>query len=228
MQSIPVITVDGPSGSGKGTVSQWLAQKLGWHLLDSGALYRLVVLAAVQQQVSLDVADALVAVAQALDVSFDPNAEGGVKTFLAGNDVSLQLRTEETGKMASQVAALAPVREALLNRQRAFCQLPGLVADGRDMGTVVFAGAKAKFFITASPEARAQRRHKQLNQKGINANVAGLMEDIRARDLRDQTRTISPLKPAPDALLLDTTEMSIEEVCNAVFSHIQRIGLNRR
>lgn len=225
MSVSPVITVDGPSGSGKGTVSQWLAHKLGWHLLDSGALYRLVALAALEQGAEIDDAIALEGIAKHLDASFDPNAEGGVKTFLNGKDVSLTLRTEQTGRVASQVAALPAVREALLGRQRAFRQSPGLVADGRDMGTVVFASADAKFFITASAEERAQRRHKQLNQKGISANLAGLLEEIRARDERDQTRTVSPLKPATDALVLDTTSMSIEQVCAEVFAHVQKLNL---
>ena len=220
-EAIPVVTIDGPSGSGKGTIAQWLAQELGWHLLDSGAIYRLVALAARQQQCDFADAGALAQAALSLDASFDPSADGGVKTFLAGVDVSLQLRTEETGRDASRIAALPAVREALLDRQRQFRQQPGLVADGRDMGTIVFPKASAKIFLNASVECRAERRHKQLIQKGISANLAALSEEIRARDEADRTRTVSPLKPAPGAYILDTTDMSIQEVCAAVLTQVK-------
>lgn len=225
MSAAPVITVDGPSGSGKGTISQWLARRLDWHLLDSGALYRLTALAARKQGLDLDDHEAVAGAARDLDVSFDAHTGEGVQTFLQGEDVSLALRTEECGRDASRVASAPAVREALLERQRAFRRPPGLVADGRDMGTVVFADAELKFFLTASPETRALRRHKQLNQKGISANLADLLEEIRARDTRDQNRAVSPLKPASDAFVLDTTEMNAGQVCEAVYARIRQAGL---
>ncbi len=223
--SIPVITIDGPSGSGKGAISQWLAQELDWHLLDSGALYRLLALAAKKNNIGLSDAVALASAAREMEIEFDPRGDEGVKTSLFGEDVSLQLRTEECGRDASQVAAIPEVREALLDRQRAFRQSPGLVADGRDMGTVVFQNAELKIFLTASAEERARRRHKQLNQKGIGANLAALSEEIRARDERDQNRAVSPLKPASDAFVLDTTDIGIEEVCQIVYSKVKEAGL---
>ena len=221
MSEIPVIAIDGPSGSGKGAISQWLAGRLRWHLLDSGALYRLLALAAQQQAVDPADADALVGLALKMDIEFDAQGAGGVITFLSGKDVSMALRTEDCGRDASRVAAIPAVRSALLDRQRAFRQPPGLVADGRDMGTVVFPDAVLKIFLTASPGERARRRHKQLNQKGISANLAALSEEIRARDERDQKRAVSPLKPANDAVILDTTHLSIEQVCQTVYNAVQ-------
>jgi cytidylate kinase len=221
MPEAPVITLDGPSGSGKGAISQWLAQQLDWQLLDSGALYRLLALAARRQAVSLADPQQLAELACNLDIKFDTHSEEGVVTFLGGENVSRALRTEESGRDASRVAAIPEVRTALLDRQRAFRRLPGLVADGRDMGTVVFPDAALKIFLTASAEERARRRHKQLNQKGIGANLAALSEEIRARDERDQNRAVSPLKPASDAYILDTTYLGIEEVCQAVYAKVQ-------
>lgn len=212
----PVITVDGPSGAGKGTLCQWLAQQLGWQLLDSGALYRLVALDALKKGVDLGDESTLGELALNLDVVFDTSGSDGVKTLLCGEDVSRELRTEETGAVASRVAAVNAVRAALLERQRAFQSPPGLVADGRDMGTVVFPGAKLKVFLTASAAERAQRRYKQLKDKGFDANLADLLRDIEARDERDRNRAASPLVPADDAVELDTTEMGIEEVCHKV------------
>lgn len=219
MKPVPVVAIDGPSGSGKGTISQWLAGQLGWHLLDSGALYRLVALAAQKARVDLSDAAALAEIAEHLDIAFrlEPG-EQGVRTLLQGEDVSLQLRTEDCGRAASIVAAIPAVRTALLHRQRAFRQSPGLVADGRDMGTVVFPDAEVKIFLTASAEARAERRYKQLNEKGIGANLADLLKDILKRDQRDRERTVSPLKPAEDSVILDTTGMSINEVCDRVYA----------
>ncbi|MGM0565090.1 MAG: (d)CMP kinase [Pseudomonadota bacterium] len=218
MSSVPLITVDGPSGAGKGTLCQWLAQQLGWHLLDSGALYRLVALSSIKRGVATDDVETLGQLARHLDVVFDPSGSDGVKTLLDGEDVSRELRTEETGAVASNVAAVPAVREALLARQRSFARPPGLVADGRDMGTVVFPEAPLKVFLTASAEERAQRRHKQLIDKGFGANLGDLLRDIQARDERDRTRSSSPLVPAGDAVELDTTTMPIEEVCATVYS----------
>ncbi|EDY87362.1 cytidylate kinase [gamma proteobacterium HTCC5015] len=213
----PVITVDGPSGAGKGTLCQWLAQQLGWHLLDSGALYRLTALSAIKTQTDLADHAALGELARNLDVVFDAEGSDGVKTLLEGEDVSRQLRTEDTGAVASQVAAVPEVRAALLERQRSFSTAPGLVADGRDMGTVVFVEAPLKIFLTASAEERAQRRHKQLIDKGFSANLGDLLRDIQARDERDRNRSSSPLVPAEDAIELDTTSMPIEAVCRKVY-----------
>ena len=219
-----VATIDGPSGSGKGTIAALLARELGWELLDSGALYRVTALAAMNQQVDFADADALALVAAGLDVQFLP-AEDGLVILLAGERVGNSLRTEEVGAMASQVAALPAVRAALLQRQRDFARRPGLVADGRDMGTVVFPDAAVKVFLTASAEERAKRRFEQLHQKGINASFDRLLADIQARDERDSQRTVAPLKPADDAIILDSTQMTIQEVFTAVMVQMRLKGL---
>ena len=216
---VPVIAIDGPSGSGKGTVARLVAARLGWHLLDSGALYRLVAMAGAARGLEDSDEAGYAAVAAGLDARFETDARGEERVLLAGRDVTLELRTESAGAAASRVAAMPPVRSALLGRQRAFAEPPGLVADGRDMGTVVFSGAPLKVFLTASAEARAERRYKQLIEKGNSANLAALVADMQARDARDTARAVAPLKPADDALLLDTTHLDIESAVQAVLAH---------
>lgn len=215
VQPAAVITVDGPGGSGKGTITQMLASRLGWHLLDSGALYRLTALAAERQGVALNNEPGLVAVAAGLDVTFEPTPPGEpAKVLLAGEDVSVAIRTEQCGNNASKVAVMPSVRAALLQRQRDFRKPPGLVADGRDMGTVVFPDAPVKIFLTASAEERAQRRFSQLLQAGVDVSIANVLKEIRVRDERDMNRSAAPLKPADDAQVIDSTGLSIEEVLN--------------
>jgi CMP/dCMP kinase len=209
---VPVITVDGPSGSGKGTVSRAAAKALGWSLLDSGALYRLVALAGRRGSIGLDDGPALAKLAGEMDIRFGSDSAGDEMIWLDGQQVTGALRTEEAGNDASKVAALIPVRAALLERQRRFAKPPGLVADGRDMGTVVFPLADVKIFLTASPVERALRRHKQLKQKGVAANLAALSLEIAERDQRDMSRAISPLVASADAVMMDTTSMSIDAV----------------
>jgi len=209
----PVITIDGPSGSGKGTVALRVARELGWHLLDSGALYRVLALAARRHGVPLDDARALAELARGLDLRFEDRAGGeGVEILLEGEPVGAELRTEATGNDASRIAALPEVREALLERQRAFRRPPGLVADGRDMGTVVFPDAPLKIFLTASAGERARRRHKQLKEKGLDANLESLYREIAERDARDAARAVAPLRPARDAIEIDTTRLGVDEV----------------
>lgn len=219
---IPVITVDGPSGSGKGSVSLTLTRLLGWHVLDSGAIYRVLAEAALQQGVDLDDEEALASLAQDLDVTFDiiPGKELQV-VRLKGEDISQQIRTEQCGNAASRLAAYPLVRASLLDRQRRFRQFPGLIADGRDMGTVVFPDAPLKIFLSASAAERAKRRYKQLNQQGFSVNLARLSEEIVERDVRDQGRSHSPLKPAPDAVVLDTTDISIEQVVKRILERVR-------
>jgi cytidylate kinase len=211
-----VITIDGPSGSGKGTVARRVADVLGWQLLDSGALYRLVALAGAARGLGSADEAAHAAVAAGLDARFEADGTGGERVLLEGQDVTRALRAETTGNMASVVAAMPAVRAALLGRQRAYATAPGLVADGRDMGTVVFPRAGLKVFLTASAEERAQRRHKQLKEKGLTANLAGLSQEILARDQRDAGRSVAPLRPAGDAVLVDSTGMPIEAVVSRV------------
>ncbi len=218
---VPVITIDGPSGSGKGTVAALLAAKLGWNFLDSGALYRLLAFAARNHGVDLTNEEALKLLAAHLDVQFGASKGGnGMQIVLEGEDVTQAIRNEQVGAGASQVAALPVVREALLQRQKAFREPPGLVADGRDMGTVVFPDAPLKIFLTASAEERARRRYLQLKGKGDDVNLASLLDEIRARDERDTGREVAPLKPADDAVHLDSTKLSIEQVLGQILSEV--------
>ena len=221
MALAPVITIDGPSGSGKGTVAGILAKRLGWNLLDSGALYRLLAFAAGNHGVALDNEALLEKLAAHLDVQFVGATEGtSARIILEGDDVTHAIRSETVAAGASKVAALPAVREALLLRQRAFQEAPGLVADGRDMGTVVFPDAPLKVFLTASAEERARRRYLQLKAKRDDVSLSGLLDEIRARDERDTQRAIAPLKPAADAIQLDSTELSIEQVLERIKSEI--------
>ena len=221
MVSAPVITIDGPSGSGKGTVAGILAKRLGWNLLDSGALYRLLAFAAGNHGVALDNEALLEKLAAHLDVQFIGATDGKpARIILEGDDVTHAIRSETVAAGASKVAALPAVRDALLQRQRAFLEFPGLVADGRDLGTVVFPDAPLKVFLTASAEERARRRYLQLKAKGDDVSLSGLLDEIRARDERDTQRAIAPLKPAADAIQLDSTELSIEQVLERIMSEI--------
>jgi len=224
---IPVITVDGPGGSGKGTIAMRLAEQLGWHFLDSGALYRLVAVAAMDRNVSVDDEEALGKVARSLDVNFGISEEGMV-VLLDGNYITGRLRSESVSIFASRIAAFPVVRSALVVRQRAFRKLPGLVADGRDMGTVILPDAKLKIFLTASAEARAERRYKQLKEKGESVNLTRLFQDIKLRDERDSTRAVSPLRPAEDAHVIDSTELSINEVLQEIHVLLNKIGISCR
>jgi CMP/dCMP kinase len=216
MSSVPIMTIDGPSGSGKGTVARAAAKALGWGLLDSGALYRLVALAGRRAAIGLENGPQLAQLAVDFDIRFGSDSDGEEVVWLNGAEVTGDIRTELAGNDASKVAALPVVRAALLERQRRFAVPPGLVADGRDMGTVVFPQAQVKIFLTASPEERAQRRHKQLKQKGVAANLAALSREIAERDQRDSTRAISPLVASDDAVSLDTTGMTVDEVIGRV------------
>lgn len=215
MYSEPIITVDGPSGAGKGTISILLAKKLGWHFLDSGAIYRVLAIASIHHQIPASDEAGLLPLASGLDVNFE-TSEFGTRIMLEGEDVSEVIRTEEVGAVASQIASLPAVREALLRRQRAFKQAPGLVADGRDMGTVVFPHAQVKIFLTASAEERASRRFNQLKDAGHGVSISRLLADIRARDERDANRSVAPLMPAEDALIIDSTELSVEQVIEKI------------
>jgi len=215
---IPVITIDGPSGAGKGTAARIVAEQLGWHLLDSGAIYRVLAVAIQHHHISVEEEEPLIPIAAHLDVQFEVSEDGQSKVILEGEDVTHVIRTEEIGALASQVAAFPRVREALLRRQRAFKVAPGLVADGRDMGTVVFIDAPVKVFLTASAEERADRRFKQLKEKGVDVKIGRLLDDIRQRDERDQNRKVAPLVPAEGALVIDSTSLSIESVVEQILA----------
>ena len=209
--NIPVITIDGPGGAGKGTLCKAMAEALGWHLLDSGAIYRVLALAALHHHVDVESEEALVPLAAHLDVRFI-STDGTLEVILEGEDVSAAIRTQEVANTASKVAAFPRVREALLRRQRAFRELPGLIADGRDMGTVVFPDAPVQILLDASAQERAHRRMLQLQEKGFSVNFERLLSEIKERDDRDRNRSVAPLVPAADALVLDSTELNIEQV----------------
>lgn len=217
MTAAPVVTIDGPSGTGKGTVAALVAERLGWHILDSGAIYRVLGLAAQRAGVALDDGEALARIASHLPLTFE-----GTRVLLAGEDVSEAIRSETAGMAASRVAVHGPVRAALLDWQRTAARPPGLVADGRDMGTVVFPDAVVKVFLTATAEERALRRHKQLKGKGMDASLADLLTEIQARDERDSQRAVAPLRPAEGSFELDTTALSIQEVCDLVLAAVKR------
>lgn len=218
---IPVIAIDGPSASGKGTIAQLVARKLGFHYLDSGALYRLIALKALQTHTDIHDVPTLTDIAKNLDVTFRNDA-----VYLENNVVTDAIRTEQCGILASQLAAYPAVRDALITRQRAFCQPPGLVTDGRDMGSTIFPKATLKIFLTASADVRANRRYKQLKEKGINANISDLLQDIQKRDARDSSRSIAPLQQGADAKLLDTTSLTISQAQDTVLSWYNEICMN--
>jgi CMP/dCMP kinase len=228
--AVPVLAIDGPSGSGKGTVSRTVAERLGWQLLDSGALYRIVAYAGAAQHLRPDDVDGHAALARRLVIRFGSRPDGGEQVLLgpALADITDAIRTEEAGMGASRVAAWPPVREALLERQRGFARPPGLVADGRDMGTVVFPDAALKIFLTATPEERARRRHNQLKDKGSGVSLAALSREIAERDARDSNRAVSPLRAAHDALIVDSTQMGIGEVVDHVLALARERGLTSR
>ena len=217
----PVLTIDGPSGSGKGTIARRVAQTLGWHLLDSGALYRLVALSAVRQGIPDDANSALGELAGNMPVRFDANEDGEEQIWLGSEDVTREIRTEDCGRGASRVAVLPAVRQGLVGLQESFRQMPGLVADGRDMGTRIFPQAQVKVFLTATPVERAKRRYKQLKDKGIDVSLPALSRDIAARDRRDSERLIDPLRPADDARVLDSSKLTIEEVTQIVLEWVR-------
>ncbi len=221
-EEIPVLTIDGPSGSGKGTISQRLSERLQWPFLDSGAVYRALALSAWEQDISASEVEKLVKLAENLQISFIPHADGVCSVEVNGAEVSDALRSEEIGNLASQMATHPAVRAALLEKQRQFRRLPGLVADGRDMGTTVFPTAFLKIYLTASAEVRAERRYKQLKEKGFDVNLPRLLGEIRERDERDAGRKASPLKPAEDAVIVDTSDMNIDEVVDHIHGLLQQ------
>ncbi|AGM40770.1 cytidylate kinase [Spiribacter salinus M19-40] len=220
-QDVPIVTIDGPGGAGKGTIAQAIAARLDWHFLDSGAIYRLLALDSLEAGIAVDDLPALIARSQALQIEFPTVGPQAGEVLLNGVVVTTAIRDEACGARASELAAIPAVRDALLARQRAFRQWPGLVADGRDMGTVVFPDAAVKIFLTASAEERARRRHKQLMEQGVSANLADLLQELRARDQRDMNRAVAPLAPAEDAISVDTTSMDVEAVIRTVMEQVE-------
>jgi len=224
-KAIPVLAIDGPSGSGKGTISRAVADALGWHLLDSGALYRAIGFAAGEEGIDLSDADAVTRCAETTKISFrDPKDGHETRVIVNGHDATDELRTETAGAAASAIAAIPGVRSALFDKQRSFRRAPGLVADGRDMGTVIFPDAPFKVFLTASAEERAKRRYKQLKEKGLNVTLSSLLREIEARDERDANRKVAPLKPALGALIVDTTGMPVADVVQKVLAVVRTGG----
>ena len=222
-EPVPVLTIDGPSGSGKGTIARRVADSLGWHLLDSGALYRLTALAAARAGLEDGSSDELAGVAASLNIRFESGPSGKTSVFLDEHDVTAEIRTEDCGRLASTVAAVPQVRDALLAVQRAMRKRPGLVADGRDMGTEVFSDATLKVFLTASPEERAKRRYKQLKDIGIDVTLPALSRDIEERDRRDSERSVAPLRPAEDARVLDSSDRGIEQVTRTILDWVHEL-----
>ena len=219
---IPVLTIDGPSGVGKGTVANIVAAKLKWHILDSGAIYRAFALAASKRNIHIENIEQLLELASILDLNFEPDSSNNaLKVYLDNQEVSSDLRTERTAELASKFAMIGQLRESLLVRQQDFRQLPGLVADGRDMGTVVFKDAPYKVFLTANAEERAKRRLKQLHQRGITGNILHTLEDVKKRDERDASRKYSPLKPSKEALIIDTSDLTVDEVVTIVMALVK-------
>jgi cytidylate kinase len=223
--NIPVITIDGPGGSGKGTISQLVATDLHWHYLESGALYRVLALLALQKNIATDDVSTLTAEAEKIPLRFVTAKNQAPRVLLSEVDVTDEIHHESCGTVASKIAAIAEVRQALLERQRQFRQAPGLVTDGRDMGSIVFPDAQVKFFFIASPEERAHRRYKQLKEAGINVSLDALCEELIERDRRDQQRLVAPLKPTSDAIIIDTTGLSIAEVLQQVKAIVQQKGI---
>ena len=221
--SVPVVTIDGPSGSGKGTISRKVAEALGWHLLDSGAIYRAVGYAASMEGIDLSDAEAATRCAEETQIGFEPAADGSeTRVLVNGHDATDEIRTETCGAAASAIAAIPGVRAALFDKQRGFRRAPGLVADGRDMGTVIFPEARVKVFLTASAEERANRRYKQLKEKGLSVTLSALLREIQARDVRDAERAVAPLKPAAEAILIDSTRTPIEAVVAKVLALVRQ------
>lgn len=218
---LPILTIDGPSGVGKGTIARIIAKKQGWHLLDSGAIYRALAVAVMQKSLKIDNTNSIILTAEKMDLSFEAGDNELVKVFLDGSEVSHILRAEETGQMASKLSAIGQVRQVLLQKQRDFAKSPGLVADGRDMGSVVFAEAQVKIFLEANVEVRANRRLKQLQSQGIKGIISQILSQVKERDERDKSRPISPLTPAKDAFIIDTTRLSIDEVIAKVMAKMK-------
>lgn len=221
IKEVPIITIDGPSGSGKGAISKLLSEQLGWHLLDSGAIYRVLALVAIKRKIPLDDIPALVRAGKDLNIKFVNKPQDPQKITLGDKDVTLDIRREECGVTASKISGFSEIRSLLISYQRDFCRSPGLVADGRDMGTVVFPDARLKIFLTATDEERANRRLLQLHDQGINASLGTVLQDLKARDDRDYNRAVAPLKPASGAVIIDTTKLSIDEVLQQILGHVK-------
>ncbi len=222
-ESVPVITIDGTSSAGKGVISRLLAEEMGWHFLDSGAIYRVLALIVIRKKIPQDNVPLIVAAGTGLDIQFVTEQGRSQQVILSGEDVTAAIRQEECGNVASRISRFPEIRSMLIAKQHSFRRPPGLVADGRDMGTVIFPKAKLKFFLTASTEERARRRLLQLQDQGINATLDTILKDLTDRDERDRNRTLSPLKPDPDAVIIDTTKLSIDEVLQQTLAHVKNM-----